>query len=94
MYVAGICRPSNNPIADITHFITNTLEHADNRRTIFAGDFTIYVLSNSNVMRNYVDTFHRYGLTNEISLPTYDWPSTGIDISSFDHFWHSLLFFS
>ena len=31
---------------------------------VFAGDFNIDVLSNSNAMRYYVDTFHQYGLIN------------------------------
>ena len=29
---------------------------------VYVGDFNIDVLSNSNAMRNYVDTFHQYGL--------------------------------
>ena len=71
MFVAGIYRPPNTSLADLTQFITNTLEYTDNCRTVFAGDFNIDVLSNSNAMRNYVDAFHQYGLINEINLPTY-----------------------
>ena len=62
MFVAGIYRPPNTSLADFTQFITNTLEYTNNCRTIFAGDFNINVLSNSNAMRNYVDTFQQYGL--------------------------------
>ena len=56
----------------------------------FAGDFNIDILSNTNAMRNYVDTFHQYGLINEINLPTYVSPSTGFNTSSIDHLWHNL----
>ena len=41
-------------------------------------------------MRNYVDTLHRYGLINELNLPTYVSPSTGIDTSSIGHLRHNL----
>ena len=85
MFVAGVYRPPNNPLADLTHFITNTLEYTDNWRLVYAGDFNIGVLSNSNAMRNYVDTLHQYGLINEINLSTYVSPSTGIDTLLNDH---------
>ena len=68
MFVEGIYRPPNTPLADSAQFITNTLECTNNCRTVFAGDFNINVLSNSNAMRNYVDTFHQYGLISEINL--------------------------
>ena len=58
--------------------------------TVFAGEFNIDVLSNSNTIHNYVDTFHQYGFINKINLPTYVSPSTGIDTSSIDHLWHNL----
>ena len=90
MFVAGFYRLPNSLLADFTHFITNTLEYTTNCRTEFAGDFNTDVLSNSNAMRNYVDTFHQYGLINEINLPTYVSPSTGIVTSSIDHLWHNL----
>ena len=35
MFLAGIYRPPNTPIADFTQFITNTLENTDTCRTIF-----------------------------------------------------------
>ena len=79
MFVAGIYRPPNTPLADFNQLITNMLEYTNNCRTVIAGDFNIDVLSNSNAMRNYVDTFHQYGFINEINLPTYVSPSTGID---------------
>ena len=52
MYVTGIYRPPNNPLADFTHFITNKLEYPNNFRTVFAGDFNIDVLGTSNAMHN------------------------------------------
>ena len=48
MFVAGIYRLPNTPPADFTQFITNTLEYTNNCRTVFAGDFNMDVLSNSN----------------------------------------------
>ena len=92
MFVAGIYWPPNTPIADFTHIITNTLEYTDNCRAIFSGDFNIDVSRNSNTKRNYVDTFHQYGLINEIDLLTYFSPSTGIDTYTIDHQWHILSF--
>ena len=68
MFVAGIYRPPNTPLADFTHFITNTLEYTNNCRMVFAGDFNIDILSNSNAIRNYVDTFCQYGLINEVKF--------------------------
>ena len=62
MYVAGIHRPPNNPLADFIPVITNTLEYTNNFCTVFAGDFNIYVLGNSIAMRKDVDTFHQHGL--------------------------------
>ena len=50
----------------------------------------IGVLSNSNALRSYVDTFHQYGFINEIILSTYVSPSTGIHTSLSDHLWHNL----
>ena len=67
MYVTVIYWHRNTPLADFTHFITNTLEYTDNCQTVFAVDFNIDVSSNSNAMRNYVDTFHQYGLIDEIN---------------------------
>ena len=90
MFVAGIYRPPNTPLADFTQFNTNMLEYKDNCRMVFASDFNIGVLGNSKAMRNYVDTFHQYGLLNEINLPTYVSPSTGIETSSTDHLSHIL----
>ena len=90
MFVAGIYRPPNTPLSDFIQFITNTLEYTNNCRMVFASDFNIDVTSNSNAMRNYVDTFHQYGFANEINLPTYVSPSTGIETSSIDHLWHIL----
>ena len=90
MFVAGIYRPPNTPLADFSQFITNTLEYTNKCRTVFAGDFNIDVTSNSNAIRNYVDTFLQYGFINKIILPTYVLPSTGIDTSSIDHLRHNL----
>ena len=47
----------------------------------------LYVLNKSSPISNYVDTFHQYGLVNEINLPTHVLPSTGIATSSIDHLW-------
>ena len=58
--------------------------------TVFAGDFNIDVLSSSNAMRIYVDTFHQYGLISKINLPTYVSPSACNDTSSIDYLWHNL----
>ena len=85
MFVAGIYRPPNIPLADFTQFLTNMLEYTNNCRTAFAGDFNIDVTINSNAMRNYVDTFHQYGFINEINFPSYVSPSTCIDTSLIDH---------
>ena len=71
MYVAGIYRPLNTLLTDFTQIITNTLEYTDDCRTVFAGDFNVDDLINSKAMGNYMDTFHQYGLINEINLPTY-----------------------
>ena len=70
MCVAGNYRPPKTPLADSTQIITNTLEYPINCRTVFPSDFNVDVPSNSNVMRNYVDTFHQYGLIKEINLLT------------------------
>ena len=85
MFVAGIYRTANNPPADFNQFITDKLEYTNYCRTVFAGDFNTDVLSNSNAMRNYKNTFYQYDLINEIILPTYVSPSTGIDTSSIHH---------
>ena len=90
MFVTGICRPLNTPLADFTQLYTNMLEYTNNCRPVFVGDFNMDVLGNSNATRNYVDTLHQYGLINEINLPTYVPPSTGIATSSIDHLWHNL----
>ena len=57
MYVAGIYRPFNTPLAVFTQFITNSLEYTNNCRIVFAGDFNIDVLSNLKELRNYLETF-------------------------------------
>ena len=85
MYVAAIHRPQITPLTDFTKFITNTSEYTDNCRTVFASDLNIEVLSDSNTLRNYGDTFRQYGLTNEKNLPTFVSPSTDIDTSLIDH---------
>ena len=84
MFVAGICRPPNTPLADFNQFITNILEYTTTCHTVNAGDFNIDVLCNSNAMRNYVDTFHQYGFINKINLSPYVSPNTGIETSSID----------
>ena len=58
-YEAGIYRSLITPLAVFTQFIRNTLEFTDKCRTVFASDFNIGVSSNSNAMRNYVDTYHQ-----------------------------------
>ena len=60
MFVAGIYRPPNTPLVEFTQFITNTLEYTDKCHTVFVDDFNIYVSSNSNAMRNCVDTLRQY----------------------------------
>ena len=67
------------PSTDFTQLFTNTLEFTDNCRIVFAGNFNIDVLNNSNTMRNYLDTFYQNALMNEINLPTFVSPSTRID---------------
>ena len=43
MFVAGIYRPPNTPLADFNQFITNMLEYTKICRTVIAGDFNIDV---------------------------------------------------
>ena len=79
-----IYRHQNIPITDFTQFVTNTLDQAYRCRTVFAGDLNVDVISNSNAMRNHVDTFHQYGLINKIVFPIYVTPITRIDTSSIE----------
>ena len=90
MCVEGIYRSSNAPLTDFIQFITNAFEHTDNCRTVLAGDIKFDFLNNLNSMRNNVDTFHQYGLINEVNLLTYVSPSVGIDTPSVNHSWHKL----
>ena len=70
MYVAGIYRRPNTPIADFTQFIIDKLEYTNNCLTVFVCQLNIDVLSHTNAMRNFVDTFHQYGIINDISFIT------------------------
>ena len=88
MYVAGIYRPPNTPLVEVTHFFINTFEYTDNCSTKFAGDFNNDVLRNFNTMRNYFDVFNQCGLLNEINLSICFSPSTRIATSSIDNLWH------
>ena len=61
-----------------------------NFRTVFVGDYYFDVLSNSNPLRNYVDTFHQYSVLNEIKMFMYALPRTGIATSSIAFLGHDL----
>ena len=71
MFIQEIFGPPKTTFAEFTHFTVIALEYTDNCRPTFAGDFIIDVLSNTNAMCYYVDTFHQCGLLNEISFPCY-----------------------
>ena len=47
-------------------------------------------MKNSNVTRNYINTFHEYSFVNEIKLSTFISPSKGSATSSIGHVWHNL----
>ena len=66
------------------------MEYTNRFHTVFAGYFIIDVMYNSNVTRNYINTFHQYSFANEINLPTFISPSNLSAISSIYHVWHNL----
>ena len=84
------CRSPNKPVTDFTQFITAAMEHTNQFRTVFAVDFYIDFMNNSNVTRKYIITFRQYSLVNEIKLSTYIWPSNGSATSSINQVWHNL----
>ena len=57
MFVAWVYRPSITPLVVFTQLFIKTLESTDICRTMFSGDFKIYVSMDYNGTRNYVDTF-------------------------------------
>ena len=66
------------------------MEYTNRFHTVFAGDFNIDGMNNSNVTRYYINTFHQYSFVGQIILPTFISPSNGSAISSIDHVWHNL----
>ena len=90
MYVAGIYRPPNKSVTDFTQFITEAMEYTNRFHTVFAGDFNVDIVNNSNVTRNYINMSHQFSFVNEINLPTFNSPNNGSAISSIDHVWHNL----
>ena len=80
-YVTGIYRPTNEPVTYFSQFIPGAMEYTDRFHTVFAGEFNIDVMNNSNVTRTYINTFHHSSFVNEICLPTFLSPSNGSAIS-------------
>ena len=62
VYVAGIYRPPNKPVTDFTQFITGSMEYTNRFHTVFAGDFNIVVMNNSNVRVNALTRFNSIAL--------------------------------
>ena len=59
MYIAGIYRPPNKLVTDLTQCITGAMDYTNRFHTVFAGDFSFDAMNNSNAPRNYISTFHQ-----------------------------------
>ena len=53
MFVAGTYPSTNKLLAVFTQLILDSLEHTNNYRVIFTGNFFVDVMNHSNVARNY-----------------------------------------
>ena len=74
-FMAGVYRPLNKHFADFTWYIRGSLEYRNKYCALFRGGFNTDVMDNSNMARNYVDSFHRYSFVIEINMRTYISPS-------------------
>ena len=77
MFVAGIYRPSNKPLADFTQLITGLFEFTNIYLAIFSGNLNVGVMNHSNITRNFTDAFHQNYFLKHISSSSYVPPRVG-----------------
>ena len=92
LFVGGIYRPPDKPMADFYQYADDLLNHFGNRKAALSGDFNVDFNSEGPVSARFCEFVISYGVRNEIDRATYVSSSTGAQSSCLDHCWHNFHF--